>query len=480
MSAALAALTGPDANARTGIAAAAVVLLEGLLLVVVAGLVPRAVGAHGEIPSAPAVLIVLSLGALFSFRLGEAELPNTRRWLLGVGVTIVVLQVVGRVDLSESARIWSVGWAAEISDPDSGAWRGAERLDHALAMAVLAFAWFRGVALGNTDLSERPLSHLLPVAVIVFGLGFLVGDAADVVDRVRITALLFLAAALLAVAFRNAQRLTTSEGGFSALGVTFVSTFGAMAVVAIIFMLIVTLLVAAIAGTGLAEPVTDALGVVLRAVATATAWVVWILLWPIRELVSGAADPFPPQPQCFINELGELECLSEGQSAAGELDSDEDSGAGTVAFRVFAGIGLVLGVTILAALLFRQVWRRRRPADEERESLWSEADPFGDLWSGLRNLGRRLRPHRGPAQEPGIGGLYLEMLADAQRRGTERPIARTPLQFSPSLQRLYRSPLPLEISERFMEQRYAGREPAGAEVARLRLAWESLRAAEPG
>ena len=147
---------------------------------------------------------------------------------------------------------------------------------------------------------------------------------------------------------------------------------------------------------------------------------------------------------------------------------------------MFAGIGLVLGVTILAALLFRQVWRRRRTPDEERESLWSEADPLGDLWSGLQSLGRRLRPRRGAEPEPGIGGLYLEMLADAEHRGTKRPAARTPRQFAPALERLYASPLPGEISERFNEQRYAGREPPAADVARLRVAFESLRDGQPG
>ncbi|PZC49726.1 MAG: hypothetical protein DK306_000486 [Chloroflexi bacterium] len=480
MSVALRTLAGPDLSARAGIAAGAVVLLEGLLLVVVAGLIPRAVGAHGEIPSALAVLVVLGLGALFSFRLGETEVTDGRRWAVGVGVSIVMLHVVGRVDLSETARLWSFGWAADITDPNGPAWRGSERLDHVLGMAVLTFAWFRGVSLGNADLSQRSLAPILPLAVIIFGGGFLAADAAEITERVRITALAFLAVALLAVAFRNAQRLS-SEGGFSTVGVTFLSTFGAMVVVALVFMLIVTLLVAVVGGTGIAEPVTEALGTVLRIVATGAAWVVWILLWPIRQLIGTGAEPFPPQPQCFVNETGELECFTEQNSGLLlEADEDGDSGAGTLAFRVLAGIGLIGGVAILAALLFRQVWRRQRPVDEERESLWSEADPFGDLWAGLRSLGKRLRPKRGPAPDRSIVGLYLEMLNDAERRGTERPAARTPLQFAPSLERLYRSALPGEISQRFMEQHYAGRDPAAVEVSRLRASWDVLRAAEPG
>ena len=387
MSAALHRLVGEDADARGVIAAGAVVLLEGLLLIVVAGFVPRAVGAHGEVPSAAAVLVLLGGGALFAHRLSEAELPAGGRWLLGVLASIVALQVVGRVDLSETWRVWSFAWAADVSDPESGAWRGSQHLDHVLAMAVLAFAWFRGVALGSSDLAGRSLAHLLPVAVIVFAAGFLAGDGAQIIDRVRIAALAFLAVALLAVAFRNAQRLTAG-GSFGAVGLTFASTLGAMLVAAIVFMLVVTLLVAAVGGSGVAEPVTDTLGWLLRNVAMGVAWVVWTLLWPLRQLIGSGAPPIPPQEVCFLNELGELECLTEGQRTFDfEQETGDGNGAGAVVFRVFAGIGLVLGVTILAALLFRQVWRRRRAPDEERESLWSEADPSATSGPGCGRSG---------------------------------------------------------------------------------------------
>ena len=465
---------------RAAVVAGAVVLLEALLLLVLAGLVPKATGAEAETPSAVAVLVVVGLGALVAYGQGESDLSGPKRWLLGVAVSVVVLQIVSRVDLSETARVWSLGWVADATDPDSGAWRGSERFDHTLSVAMLALAWFRGVALGGRDLEERSLTPLLPAAVGIFGLGFLVGDAAGTIDTVRIAALAFLAVGLVAVAFRNARRLTT-DGEIGAMGMTFVSTFGAMTAIAIIFMLIVTLLVAAVGGTGVAEPVTDALGVVLRAVVEASAWVVWILFWPVRELASGGM-PIDSAQDCVIDGTGELECSAGTDTGAGlgMEDSEGDSSVGTAIFRIFAGIALVLFVTVLAALLFRRVWRRHRETDEERESLWGEADPLGDLWQGLRSLGRRLRRPRRAAAEPGIGGLYLEMLADAASRGTLRPPARTPLQFAPALDRLYRSALPGEISRRFCDLRYGGQDAAAAEVSRLRTSWETLASDRPG
>ena len=54
---------------------------------------------------------------------------------------------------------------------------------------------------------------MLPVTVGVFAIGFLAGDAAGVMGTVRVSALAFLAVTLLAVAFRNAGRLTTAEDG---------------------------------------------------------------------------------------------------------------------------------------------------------------------------------------------------------------------------------------------------------------------------
>ena len=466
---------GPLPDPRSVVSAGSIVMLEALLLVVLASLVPRMLGADAEAPSAWAIVLLVGGAALFSYRLGEAELSGGQRWLLGVAMSVVVLQVVARVDLSETARVWSLEWLREVTDPESGAWRGSERLDHLLSVGMLALAWFRGVALGGADLEERSLPSMLPVTVAVFAVGFVAGDGAGVIGTVRASALAFLAVALLAVAFRNAGRLTTAEGGFGSMGLTFASTLGVMTAVAIVFMLVVTLLVAAVGGTGVAAPVTQALGEVLRVVATALAWVVWILLWPIRELVS-SGNPVEPLQICFVNEAGDLECAVEQQpEPVTATDDDGDSDVGLVAFRVFGGIGLVLGVTVLAALLFRRVWRRRKAADEERESLWGEADPLGDLWSGLRSLGNRLRRRGGAAEEPGIGGLYLAMLADAESRGTSRPLARTPLQFAPTLERLYRSALPGEIS-RFCEQRYGDRAPAAAEVSRLRAAWEGLMA----
>ena len=74
-----------------------------------------------------------------------------------------------------------------------------------------------------------------------------------------------------------------------------------------------------------------------------------------------------------------------------------------------------------------------------------------------------------------IAELYYELLADAAARGTTRAAARTPLQFAAVLQRIYQSPVPVDISSAFSAFRYAGREPDPGALRRLRESWERLR-----
>ena len=69
----------------------------------------------------------------------------------------------------------------------------------------------------------------------------------------------------------------------------------------------------------------------------------------------------------------------------------------------------------------------------------------------------------------------FEVLADAERRGNVRPIARTPLQFATALRSEYGSDVPAEISERFSRLRYGGVDSPHADVARLEQAWLLLK-----
>ena len=82
------------------------------------------------------------------------------------------------------------------------------------------------------------------------------------------------------------------------------------------------------------------------------------------------------------------------------------------------------------------------------------------------------------APDAPIAALYYEVLADADARGSPRPVARTPLQFASVLERVYGSSAPAEISNAFSLFRYAGREPDAEALRRLRERWEQTQRPE--
>ena len=218
------------ADPRRIAAVGGVVLWEALLWIVVAMLIATIPGAYAETPSAWAILGLIGAGFIVSYRLSGTEIAAPWRWLLGIVTTVLVLQVTARLDLSESLRIWDVGWVSDLFDPDSPAWHRSGHLDHFVSSVAMLIVWFRGVRLGTLELDHRPMLLTALAAFPLFGLAFAVGDNTGLIDTVRVAALLFLTAGLGVMAFRTALRVQVGhEGGFAAAGLSFLSTLGVMA-----------------------------------------------------------------------------------------------------------------------------------------------------------------------------------------------------------------------------------------------------------
>jgi hypothetical protein len=242
-----------------------------------------------------------------------------------------------------------------------------------------------------------------------------------------------------------------------------------MVAVVAVFMLIVTAIIAAVAGAGIAEPVTDALGQAWRGAFTFGYYIFWPFIWLLRQVVDfGGGEP-------RLIEVPEF-AAGDGADADGG-SSDSGLNIVRVLVRVFGAIGAIALFAFLTWLLFRTFIRRAKRNDEQRESLWAEAHLFDDFLSGFQRLGARLpKPWRRIGRaNPGISDLYFDLLGDAATRGASRPPARTPTQFAPQLVDLYASELPREISQRFVDFRYADRDTPSADVRRLRDAWQALR-----
>ena len=455
---------------ENGTLSVATLVVEAMPIVVIVAVIGKIPGNHAETLSAWGVLGLMAV-AMFATRwLAQRKISNTQRWVLGALLTIVALQVIGRLDLSESLRVWDFGWIGDLSDPDSDAFRKFGRVDHTVDGFLLFFVWFRGVLLGTSNVADRGLQGPVAFAAVAFAAGFVGGNDFGIEGTVRLAALTYVMMGLAVVAFRAASRAKVEvTGSFRATSLTFIATLGLVWAAVAIFMLIVLLVIAGIAGTGVAEPVLEVLGDGLGYVFLGIAY----LLWPLGWLIELIVPDNPPQQTLELAEFN----FDDGEGLPGEEAlEDQSSSVGAVLVRVFGAIGLVMVFAILVVVLFRRFGARPAAADEERDSLWSEANVLDDLKGAWRNLRNRFRrsASAGEGDFP-LARLYFDVLADAERRGNVRPIARTPLQFATILRSQYGSDVPAEISERFSRLRYGGADSPQADFVRLEQAWLLLK-----
>ena len=459
---------------------------EAILLIILAKLIPRLVAYdEGETLSIWAIGGALGLGFIVSRWLGRRELSMKQRFWWGLLITLIALQIIGSADLSESARIWNMSWLLELGRPSSPVWRevvllenGATmpgEIDQLFAAFMLIPIWFRGVALGNADLVERPFAAYAVSGLVIIAFSLALADNAGVVDHVRGLGILWVVIGLLTVALKTAANSDQIQGlGVAQTGASVAATLVAMVIGVALFLLVVTGIVGLIAGSGVVEPVLDVVGVGLRAIITAISYIFWPLFWLVEQVKEWIGEPAPMENQRLGEGIGGV--LEDGEA----VEAEPDATPGIVLARVFGGIGAVLVFALLAFYLFRRFTRREAREEELRESLWSEADLAGDLLgalSGLRDRFRRERAER-HADAP-IAELYLDVLQHAETRGQHRAVHRTPLQFADALERAYHSPTPKRISRAFSNFRYGGRQPSEAELNSMRQSWDALKDGPP-
>ena len=455
---------------------------EAILLIILAKLIPRLVAYDaGETLSVWAVAGALGLGFLVSRWLGSRNFSLKQRFWWGLLITLVALQVIGSADLSESARIWNMSWLLELGRPSSPVWREVVLLDGGSTMPgeidqlfaafMLIPIWFRGVALGNADLVERPFAAYAISGLVILAISLALADNAGVVDHVRGLGILWVVLGLLTVALKTAANSDQIQGlGAAQTGASVAATLVAMVIGVALFLLLVTGIVGLIAGSGVVEPVLDVLSVALRAIVTAISYIFWPLFWLVEQVKEWIGEPAPLPNERLGEGIGEPLELDEGGEA------EPDPTPGIVLARVFGGIGAVLVFALLAFYLFRRFVRREARTEEVRESLWSEADVTGDLLGALRGLRDRFRRDQVERRpDAPIAELYFDVLKHAETRGQRRAIHRTPLQFADALERAYHSPTPKRISRAFSNFRYGGRQPSEAELNSMRQSWDSLK-----
>ena len=192
---------------------AALLLAEAILLIVLAKLVPKLlIGSGAEVLSVWAVGGALVLGFGFARVLGGRELSTRGRVFWGLAVTFLALQIIGRADLSESAAVWDMSWLIDLGSPSSEVWRRAGALDQFFAALTLIPIWFRGAALGTTDLAERPFTRSVLGGFAVLLFGFVFGDNAGIESVVQIAAIAWVLSCVVAAALKECQQSRDRRG----------------------------------------------------------------------------------------------------------------------------------------------------------------------------------------------------------------------------------------------------------------------------
>ncbi len=461
---------------------ASLLLGEAVLLIIIAKLIPRLVAYDaGETLTVWAVGGTLGLGFLVSRWLGSREFSMKQRFWLGLFITLIALQIIGSADLSESARVWNMSWLLELGRPSSPVWREVVVLDDGTTMPgeidqlfaalMLIPIWFRGVSLGSTDLPERSFSSYAITGLIVLAFGLALADNGGVVDHVRGLGIVWVVVGLLTVALKTAANSDQVQGlGAAQTGASVAATLVAMVIGVALFLLIVTGIVGLVAGSGVVEPVLDAIGVGIRAIITVITYILWPLFWLVEQVRGWIGEPAPLP----------IEQIGEGIGRGPEIDEAEvgeaDPTPGIVLSRVFGGIAAVLVFAIAAFYFFRRFVNREARTEELRESLWAEADLKGDLMSALSGLRDRFRREKEEhALDAPIAELYFDVLQHAETKGQVRAVHRTPLQFADALERAYHSPTPKRISRAFSNFRYGGHQPTQAEINSMQQSWDALK-----
>jgi hypothetical protein len=196
--------------------------------------------------------------------------------------------------------------------------------------------------------------------------------------------------------------------------------------------------------------------------------IIWVVAQPFRflawlvGLANNGQETMRPLPQQMEEKPAE--------------DNDEQPGWVRALTIAGASVAAALALSFAVWLIWRALRRRGHRGGgggEPNETV--EPVPLGlDLGGMLGAIRGRFRRGRA-ANAVAIRRLYGEMLTEAEERGLSRPASATPLQFAPSLDARFGSGVPSEISEAFVESRYAERVVDEERVRRLEERWADIQ-----
>jgi len=443
---------------RDRAARACFLLMESLVFFVVASLLAR--GAGGAGPNLLTVIAATFGGFGLTRLLQRLDVSPVALAVAGAMATVLALTFLLNLQYDPGGNPLSFGWLTGFADsPDRYL---QTRWPQTWGVLVITAAWLRAVVIAQQQFTYTLVLMSFSVGLVIFVVALLFGQGSSIHDRINYSALPFFITGLVALALLQLRRADQADAELARgpwLAVVLGTVGGLTAVSALLGFFPLGLFYWLLRPVGIV--LLRVLDVVIFLIALPIGWLVTFLI--VR--VFGRNFEMPQTQQAATQ-------------AAEEIQQQGDRG-GFIAFLlvVFKFLFVLAVLAIIAYVLYRVFRYLRRPregAEEARESVEREGslgDDLNALWRGL--LGRLNRP-RPQAAEPELPDgarrvrrLYLDMLDDAETRGTARPPPATPHEFVPDLTRTYAGPVPSRLTDRFEAARYGRVEPSREDVAAL-------------
>jgi hypothetical protein len=452
---------------RNLVAVGCFLVMESLIFYAVAHML--AGGAGGSGPAYITVLLATLAGFGLTRGLQRLDLSVPVLVAAGAGSTVLVLTVLLNLQYNTGGNPLSFSWLFGFAEsPDQYL---QTRWPQTWGVVIVCAAWIRSVWTAQRDFTYGLVLTSFSIGLFVFVLTLIFGQSSRAGERISFAALPFFMSGLLTLALVRIQAVEESEGS-AARGPWLqivVGTVAALGVVsAILGLFPLGLLNRLLAPVGIL--LLRILDIVILAIALPISWIAIFIL----SMITGR-DVERPQ-------------LSQLASEGAERVQQEGTQSPLLGFLlvIFKFLFVLLVLAIVAYVLYLIFRRLRRPAtrsgDELRESIEGEGglgDDLNALWRGLLD---RLRRPAGPEREPPLSAnarkvrrLYLDLLADAEMKGSPRPPPATPGEFAPELDRTYHATTPTRLSDRFAAVRYGREEPAGEEVESIEREINDLR-----
>ena len=424
----------------------------------------------GPAPSFALVALVVAGAFMLARLLQASDFEEETIRAIGVGVVVAAFLLALRIEYATDAWPWEFGWLnGLLSDPGGAASANANAVAGVVALIPL---WLRGIVRGQeSDIEFDDLLSSASAGLLVVLVAAIAQPDTREPSSWGAYAFAYGVVALVTLAVFRSPEPEAPLWRFVARWSWGLAAVGGLAFATALF-------AAALDPEtfGFLEPVSEPLrtlgGWIGDYIFAPIFWVISLPFVALRELFEMTFDEREPQERPPPTEEPETD------------EGDEDTPVWVRAlWALLLGAGLLLFTSIVLVALWtafkRFAKRQQQTANVRYDSIEPESSLRDDLSGMLGALARRFRRDPRTANSIAVRRLYAEMLADAAAAGIERAPSLSPAAFAPALERHYTSRVPAEISEAFVESRYAEREIDSDRVRALSDRWRQLRSAHP-